>query len=249
MFHLFDSMAGDPSGVLTVSGNEVRHMHAVLRLAPGEKISASNGRDGKEYLYTIEEIGEERVICRMMGETDGERELPADIYLFQGIPKGEKMDLIVQKATELGVSEIIPVSMARCVARIEEKKAAKKTERWQKIAEAAAMQSKRTKVPQVKMPMGFGGALSYAERQAAVRVMPYELKKGMQGTKALLESVREKKSLAVFIGPEGGIEESEVRMAEEAGIVPVSLGNRILRTETAGLCILSWMVYILEVSV
>ncbi len=155
------------------------------------------------------------------------------------------MELIVQKAVELGVYEIIPVAVRRCVVKLDEKKAAGKIARWQGIAEAAAKQSKRAVIPNVHPVMHMKEAVERA-RSMDVRLIPYELAGDMGRTKAIIETVKPGKDIAVFIGPEGGFEESEVRMATEAGIEPVTLGRRILRTETAGLTVLSWLMYHLE---
>ena len=157
------------------------------------------------------------------------------------------MDLIVQKAVELGAAEIIPVSMERCVVKLDAGKAAKKTARWQTIAESAASQSRRSIIPRVLAPMSMREAVEYAKEQTEVRVIPYELQEDDGSVKQYLESLKEGQSVSIFIGPEGGFAPGEVELAKEAGIRPISLGRRILRTETAGLAILSWLIYILEI--
>lgn len=155
------------------------------------------------------------------------------------------MELIVQKAVELGVFEIIPVAAKRCVVKLDGKKAAAKASRWQGIAEAAAKQSKRGVIPAVKMPMTMQEAAVYA-KNAEVRLIPYELADDMERTRERIGAIERGQSVAVFIGPEGGFEESEVETALAAGIEPITLGRRILRTETAGLTVLSWLMYHLE---
>jgi len=178
-------------------------------------------------------------------------ELPSKIYLFQGLPKGDKMELILQKAVELGVYEVIPVASKRAVVKLDEKKAKSKAQRWQGIAQAAAKQSKRGIVPRIHEVMSFGEAAQYS-RCAQVRLIPYELaeEKGqnMEKTKGIIGSIKHGEDVAVFIGPEGGFEEDEVKMAAETGVCPVTMGKRILRTETAGPAMLAWMVYQLEES-
>ena len=248
MLHLF----ADPSDVqddrlLTITGPEVNHIRNVMRLKPGEEISVSIGGDGKEYRYGIESYTEDSVLCRLRFVKDKEVELPVKVLLFQGLPKADKMDLIVQKAVELGATEIIPVSMERCVVKLDVGKAAKKTARWQTIAESAASQSRRSIIPRVLAPMSMKEAVEYAKEQTEVRVIPYELQEDDGSVKQYLESLKEGQSVSIFIGPEGGFAPGEVELAKEAGIRPISLGRRILRTETAGLAILSWLIYILEI--
>ena len=232
---------------IIITGSDVNHMKNVLRMKVGEEIAVRNGVDGKEYRCGIEAFAQDQVICSLRFVKEEGVELPSKIYLFQGIPKADKMELIVQKAVELGVYEVIPVAVKRCVVRLDEKKARAKVSRWQGIAEAAAKQSKRGVVPAVKNPMTMKEAAAYA-RGMDVKMIPYELAEDIAHTKKMIEAIRPGESVAVFIGPEGGFEESEISEALAAGIEPVTLGKRILRTETAGLAMLAWMVYQLEES-
>ena len=247
MLHLFADPSDVQDELLTITGPEVNHIRNVMRLKPGEEISVSIGGDGKEYRYGIESYTEDSVLCRLRFVKDKEVELPVKVLLFQGLPKADKMDLIVQKAVELGAAEIIPVSMERCVVKLDAGKAAKKTARWQTIAESAASQSRRSMIPRVLAPMSMREAVEYAKAQTEVRVIPYELQEDDGSVKQYLESLKEGQSVSIFIGPEGGFAPGEVELAKEAGIRPISLGRRILRTETAGLAILSWLIYILEI--
>lgn len=247
MLHLFADPSDVQDELLTITGPEVNHIRNVMRLKPGEEISVSIGGDGKEYRYGIESYTEDSVLCRLRFVKDKEVELPVKVLLFQGLPKADKMDLIVQKAVELGAAEIIPVSMERCVVKLDAGKAAKKTVRWQIIAESAASQSRRSIIPRVLAPMSMKEAVEYAKEQTEVRVIPYELQEDDGSVKQYLESLKEGQSVSIFIGPEGGFAPGEVELAKEAGIRPISLGRRILRTETAGLAILSWLIYILEI--
>lgn len=247
MLHLFADPSDVQDELLTITGPEVNHIRNVMRLKPGEEISVSIGGDGKEYRYGIESYTEDSVLCRLRFVKDKEVELPVKVLLFQGLPKADKMDLIVQKAVELGAAEIIPVSMERCVVKLDAGKAAKKTARWQTIAESAASQSRRSIIPRVLAPMSMKEAVEYAKDQTEVRVIPYELQEDDGSVKQYLESLKEGQSVSIFIGPEGGFAPGEVELAKEAGIRPISLGRRILRTETAGLAILSWLIYILEI--
>lgn len=247
MLHLFADPSDVQDELLTITGPEVNHIRNVMRLKPGEEISVSIGGDGKEYRYGIESYTEDSVLCRLRFVKDKEVELPVKVRLFQGLPKADKMDLIVQKAVELGAAEIIPVSMERCVVKLDAGKAARKTARWQTIAESAASQSRRSIIPRVLAPMSMREAVEYAKAQTEVRVIPYELQEDDGSVKQYLESLKEGQSVSIFIGPEGGFTPAEVELAKEAGIRPISLGRRILRTETAGLAILSWLIYILEI--
>lgn len=247
MLHLFADPSDVQDELLTITGPEVNHIRNVMRLKPGEEISVSIGGDGEEYRYGIESYTEDSVLCRLRFVKDKEVELPVKVLLFQGLPKADKMDLIVQKAVELGAAEIIPVSMERCVVKLDAGKAAKKTARWQTIAESAASQSRRSIIPRVLAPMSMREAVEYAKEQTEVRVIPYELQEDDGSVKQYLESLKEGQSVSIFIGPEGGFTPAEVELAKEAGIRPISLGRRILRTETAGLAILSWLIYILEI--
>lgn len=228
-----------------ITGGDVNHIKNVLRLKIGEEIAVKNGVDGKEYRCGIEEFTKDSVICTLRFIREEGVELPSKIYLFQGIPKADKMELIIQKAVELGAFEIIPVAVKRCVVKLDEKKAAAKVTRWQGIAEAAAKQCKRGIVPLVTEPMSMKEAVAYASNMD-VKLIPYELAEDMGHTKKIIEAVQPGESVAVFIGPEGGFEESEVAEALAAQIVPVTLGKRILRTETAGLTVLAWLMYHLE---
>ncbi len=231
---------------VVITGNDVNHMKNVLRLKPGEEIAVRCGVDDKEYRCGIEEYTKDQVICSLRFVREEGVELPSKIYLFQCLPKADKMELIVQKAVELGVHEIVPVAARRCVVKLDEKKAQAKVNRWQGIAEAAAKQCRRGVIPAVKMPMTMKEALSYAEGMD-VRLLPYELsQEDMAQTRKIIEGIGPGKSVAVFIGPEGGFEEGEVEMALAVDVTPVTLGRRILRTETAGLVVLSWLMYHLE---
>ena len=228
-----------------ITGSDVNHIKNVLRMQPGEEIAVSNGEDGKEYRCGIEELNEEEVVCTLRFVKEDGVELPSKIYLFQGLPKADKMELIVQKAVELGVYEIIPVATKRAVVKLDEKKAKSKIARWQTISEAAAKQSKRRIVPEIHSVMSFKEAVAYAKNMQ-VKVIPYELAEGMERTRELIGNLKPGENIAIFIGPEGGFEESEIQAALENGIEPITLGKRILRTETAGFTVLSWIMYQLE---
>jgi len=230
---------------VVITGNDVNHIKNVLRMQPGEEIAVSNGEDGKEYRCGIEELNEDEIVCTLRFVKEDGVELPSRIYLFQGLPKADKMELIVQKAVELGVYEIIPVATKRAVVKLDEKKAKSKITRWQTISEAAAKQSKRRIVPEIHSVMSFKEAVNYA-KEMPVKLIPYELAEGMEKTKELISNLKPGEDIAIFIGPEGGFEESEIQTALGNGIEPITLGKRILRTETAGFTVLSWIMYQLE---
>lgn len=233
---------------VVITGNDVNHIKNVLRMKIGEEIAVRCSGGDQEYRCGIAEFAQDEVICSLRFVREEGVELPSRIYLFQCLPKADKMEFVIQKAVELGVHEIIPVAAKRCVVKLDEKKAQAKVSRWQGIAEAAAKQCRRGVIPTVRMPMNIKEALSYAGGMD-VRLLPYELSEdGMKRTRQLIEGIEPGKSVAVLIGPEGGFEESEVEMAYAAGITPITLGRRILRTETAGLVVLSWLMYRLESS-
>lgn len=230
---------------IRITGGDVNHIKNVLRMKPGEEIAVSNGIDGKEYRCGIETLGEEEILCTLRFIREEGLELPSRIWLFQCLPKADKMELVIQKAVELGAYAVVPVAAKRCVMKLDEKREKNKRTRWQQIAEAAAKQSKRRIVPEVHPVMGIKEALALASSMD-VKLFPYELAGGMSKTRELIGGVRPGQSVAVFIGPEGGFEESEVSLAVEAGFCPITLGKRILRTETAGFTVLSWLMYQLE---
>lgn len=234
-----------PDKRVVILGGDVNHIKNVLRMKVGEEINVSNGLDGREYRCGIAAFEEDRVLCELRFIKEDNVELPSRIYLFQALPKADKMELIIQKAVELGVYKVIPVEAKRCVVKLDERKAAARISRWQGIAEAAAKQSKRALVPEIRQVLSFAQAVEYASRMP-VRLIPYELAEGMERTRELIEALKPGEDIAVFIGPEGGFEAAEVELAVQNGMEPITLGRRILRTETAGMTVLSWLVYRLE---
>ena len=174
MYQFFVEPSQIQGDKVVITGKDVNHIKNVLRMKPGEEISVKNGSEDKEYRCAIEELGEEEIICELRFIKEEGVELPSKIYLFQGLPKGDKMELILQKAVELGVYEVIPVASKRAVVKLDEKKAKSKAQLWQGIAQAAAKQSKRGIVPRIHEVMSFGEAAQYS-RCAQVRLIPYEL--------------------------------------------------------------------------
>jgi 16S rRNA (uracil1498-N3)-methyltransferase len=214
-------------------------------MKPGDEIVICDGQ-GKDCYCIINSVCDDAVIASVNSIRDTGTELPVRITMFQGLPKSDKMELVIQKAVELGVYEIVPVMMARTVVKYDDaKKEAKKRERWQAIAESAAKQSGRGIIPKILPLMPFKEAISYA-KDMDWAVLPYENAKGIKGTKESLVRLKECKSAGIIIGPEGGFESSEVELAKNNNIPSVSLGRRILRTETAGLALLSMIMLYLE---
>lgn len=237
-------------GQIILTGMDVNHIKNVLRMKCGEELVICDGK-GKDYYCRINSLDGTQVVADIEEEKLSESELPVRITLYQGLPKKEKMELIVQKTVELGVSEVVPVAMKRCIVKLEdEKKEAKKRERWQLISESAAKQSGRGVIPEVTKAVSYKEALKRATERGMV-IVPYEKAEGMNALKQavteLTASFRgESSELSVFIGPEGGFEEDEIEQALALGAVPVSLGKRILRTETAGLTTLAILMYEIE---
>lgn len=245
MYQFFVNKNQIKDKTIIITGPDVNHIKNVLRMRQGEELAVSNGEDGCEYRCEIEAFEAEAVICRLLFVKKDGLELSSRVYLFQGLPKGDKMELIIQKAVELGAYEVIPVATRRAVVRLDDKKAKSKLARWQAISEAAAKQSKRRVVPNVHEVLSFREAVEYAGKMDW-KLIPYELSEGMSRTRELIEGIKADQEIAVFIGPEGGFAEEEIELAKEAGLEPVTLGKRILRTETAGFTVLSWIMYHLE---
>ena len=245
MYHFFVEPGAICGKEITITGKDVNHIKNVLRMKPGEEISVSTTESSAEYRCIVKELSDDAVVCDLAFIKEEGNELPSKIYLFQGLPKGDKMELIIQKAVELGAFEIVPVEMKRCVMKLEPKKAPAKIARWQAISEAAAKQSKRTVIPEISMPVSFKKAIEMA-KECTHRWVPYEMADGMPHTRDLLNSVNPGESVAIFIGPEGGFDQSEIDLAKEEGFEIITLGKRILRTETAGMVVLSLLMMKLD---
>jgi 16S rRNA (uracil1498-N3)-methyltransferase len=246
-----NQLAGEKICIL---GSDVNHIKNVLRMKPGTRVRVSvksdiyteerSGDAGRSFFGTIDTISDTEVWVAIEEEDITGTELKNKIYLFQGLPKGDKMELIIQKAVELGVYEIIPVAMKNCVVKLDDKKADSKVKRWQAISESAAKQSKRTVIPEVTKPMPWKLALEKAKALDLVLV-PYENARGMEATREVLSNIQPGQSIGIFIGPEGGFALEEIDATPE-NMYKISLGRRILRTETAGMATLSMLVYCLD---
>lgn len=244
MHHFFVSPEQIEPGRIPVRGLDVNHIKNVLRMKPGEQAEISDGI-GRRYLCELDRFESERAIFRIVTSLEGDTELTSKLYLFQGLPKADKMEMIIQKAVELGAYEIIPVSTKRCVVKLDEKKAEKKVTRWNAISQGGAKQSGRSRIPKVTDVVSFSEALDKA-KDLDVVLIPYEKAEGMNDTRNVINGIQKGQSVGIFIGPEGGFSEEEIIQAKESGAVPITLGRRILRTETAGLSVLSILMYHLE---
>lgn len=213
-----------------ITGADYNHIINVLRMDVGDTFLVST--EGKSDLCEIEGFDSETVTALIIEENYQNTELPLNIYLFQGLPKGDKMELIIQKSVELGVYAIVPTEMSRCVVKLDDKKKKSKVARWQAISESAAKQSKRNYIPKVFDVLSYNQALKMAG-ELDLLIVPYENEEGMKATKQVLDSLKDYKSVGILIGSEGGFDEDEIKFAREIGGKVVSLGKRILRTETA----------------
>lgn len=224
---------------MTIKDVDARHISKVLRMQPGDKLQIVSD-DGVTAIAEIVSLQSDSVVVKCLEKLAESHEPSVKITLAQGLAKGEKMDFIIQKAVEMGVSSIVPVAMEHSVVRLEGAKADKKVERWQKIAEAAAKQSKRDIIPQVQPVQTMQQMLANNDLQH--KIIAYECEDRL-GLKTALQSCHNLQELLLIIGPEGGISEFELDLARKNGAVPVSLGKRILRAETAGVVALSAILY------
>ena len=244
MHYFFVTPAQVRDGFCLIAGQDVNHIRNVLRMKPGEQIGVRDGIS-RNYICTLDKIGEEEICARIQSEEEGGSELPARLWLFQGLPKGDKMDWIIQKAVELGACRIVPMATRRSVVKLDKKKAEAKVRRWNAVSESAAKQSGRMIVPEVGQVVSFSQACAMAQKLDA-GLIPYELADGMEEARALFDRIQPGMEAGILIGPEGGFDVEEVEEAKQAGICPISLGRRILRTETAGMAALSILMFHLE---
>lgn len=226
-----------------ISGSDAHHITDVLRLKEGDEVIVCGG-DGYDCITRLTSLSKDEVCGEITERTPSMAEPPVKIRLFQCLPKGDKFEYIIQKTVEIGVTEIIPVASGRCIVKIPANKAAAKNERWNKIAESAAKQSGRGLIPRVCEPMDFKDAVK-TFTDCDLPIVCYELETEVS-LKKLLASASDIKTVNVFIGPEGGIDDKEIASLKESGANSVSLGPRILRTETAPLTVLSNIIYQLE---
>lgn len=240
MFNFFSDIENKQNSHYIIDGTDYNHIKNVLRMEIGDTCLISC--DGKSDLCRIDAFLGDTVSFEIIEEDYTDTELPVKIYLFQGLPKGDKMEYIIQKCVELGVYGIVPVEMKHCIVKLDSKKAKSKQSRWQSIAESAAKQSKRNIIPEVLDVSSFNKALDFAKTLDLILV-PYENKEGMRATAEALSQLENVQSIGIFIGPEGGFEKAEIEKTLGADAKIISLGKRILRTETAavtavGMCML-----------
>ena len=231
-----------------ILGEDVNHIKNVLRKNIKDTLEICDAQNGKNFLCEIEKIEKEQIICSIIEELENKSESSTYIHIYQGLPKSDKMELIIQKSVELGVAEITPTNMSRCIVKLDSKDARKKVERWQKISEVAAKQSGRDIIPKINNLCNFKEITSQCEDYDAI-ILAYENEKENKLRNEIdkLKSLqKEKLKIAIIIGPEGGIAQEEVEKAKQNGIKVITLGNRILRTETVALNILSILMYELE---
>lgn len=225
------------NGFLKIKGDDAHHLIKVVRLRVGEKIRVSTSC-GNNYICSVSEVLDKEMMVSVVEEVPS-TELPNKIYLFQAIPKGDRMETIIEKCVELGAYEIVPVEMKNCVVKLDEKKRKTRVQRYQNIAKSAAEQSKRSIIPSIHPVMNFKEALEYAKEMDMI-LLPFESKNGMKDTYDALAQIKKGQSIAVFIGPEGGFDESEISASMDFATL-ISLGHRILRTDTAAICSLSML--------
>lgn len=245
MYNFFVSEDQREDGAYRITGADLNHLKNVLRMRVGDTVLVSC--EGKSDLCELESITSDEAVAKITEENYRETELPIKIYLFQGLPKSDKLELIVQKCVELGVYAIAPVEMSRCIVKLDAGKKNGKTARWQAISESAAKQSKRNFIPEVMPVMSYAEMLEFA-KTLDVFIIPYENKDGMLATKNALSRIKNGSTVGILIGPEGGFEQKEVDRAVEVGGLSVSLGKRILRTETAAITAVSMCMLHAEMS-
>ncbi len=232
-------------GCFLLSANDCNHVTNVLRMKVGDNILVSYQNISN--LCEIIELSPKSVRAKIIEENFQDTSLCIDLVLMQGLPKSDKMELIIQKAVELGVNEIIPVETSRSIVKLLGNKKDSKIARWQSIAESGAKQSKRTVIPTVSPVISFSEALKVA-KNFDLFILPYESKNGMQDTKSALQEIKPGMKIGVFIGPEGGFSQEEVEKAQGVGAKIISLGKRILRTETAAITSLSMLMLHAEIN-
>ncbi len=246
MFNFFVDKGNKQTDRYYISGADFNHIKNVLRMNKGDIFLVSC--DGKSDLCCLDSYEGDVAVAVIQEENYNNTELDVRLVLFQALPKSDKMELIIQKAVELGVYEIIPTEMNRCVVKLNDKKKGSKTQRWQAISESASKQSKRNIIPTVQEPVSYKQALEMA-KELDILLVPYENERGMIATKEALLQIKQGMSVGILIGPEGGFEEKEVEAAVNIGGLPISLGSRILRTETAAIAALSMCMLHIEMNV
>lgn len=233
---------------IKVVGEDVKHIKNVLRKKVGDKLTICNAETSLDYLCEIIKISEQEIDCNILEKVESNVESNIKVTIFQGLPKFDKMELVIQKSVELGANDIIPIQMKRCVVKLDEKDKAKKIQRWQKISEVAAKQSGRNIIPEISKILNVKDVCNLVDQYDIVLVA-YENEKNNKLKEQLIkikELNKDELKIAVVIGPEGGIATEEIEVLKNKGAKIITLGNRILRTETVALNILSVIMYELE---
>lgn len=233
---------------ILITGEDVNHIRNVLRKSIKDTLELCDAQNGKNFLCEIEQIEKEKITCKIIETLKNQSESTTHVHIYQGLPKSDKMELIIQKSVELGVAEITPTNMSRCIVKLDSKDARKKVERWQKISEVAAKQSGRDIIPKINNLCNYNEIINQCNEYDAV-ILAYENEKEnkLKNEINILKGLSKTNlKVAVIIGPEGGISQEEVEKAKQNGIKIITLGNRILRTETVALNILSILMYELE---
>ena len=229
--------------IITIIGQDVKHILNVLRLKKEDKIQICIKETGKNYICKIADIYPETVTCKILEESKTCLESNVSITIFQGLPKADKMELIIQKCTELGVKEIVPVEMERCVVKLDKKSEVKKIERWQKIAETAAKQSKRNNICKINNIINIKNICNLIN-EYDILLVPYENEENNSFKESLRTLVNKGTfKIGIVIGPEGGFEEKEIELLKQNGGKIITLGKRILRTETVAIAMTSAIMY------
>lgn len=234
---------------IIITGQDVNHIKNVLRLSAEEKILICDKLSARNYVSKIEKIENDLVECSVVEEVQGDSEGNVELHIFQGLPKADKMELIIQKGTELGISSFIPVKLSRCIVKLDGKDEIKKQDRWQKISEVAAKQSGRDIVPEVMHLKTLNETINMISEYDLFLVAFEEEKENTLKNELLkLKELKNDYKIACLVGPEGGLTKEEVLKLEENGAKVITLGNRILRTETVAMYIASTIMYELEMN-
>lgn len=232
--------------IVEIKGQDVKHLRNVLRIKSGDEIQVGNSETMEEYTCRVEKVEKEKIYCKIIKESENNPEIDLQVTIFQGLPKADKMELVIQKSVELGAMQITPVEMKRCIVKFNEKDKNKKIERWQKISEVAAKQCGRSFIPKINNIIELKNICKIS-KEYDILIVAYE-KENKQHIKSILKQLPIKRPLkiGIIIGPEGGLEEEEVQILKDSGVKSVTLGKRILRTETVALNLLSVIMYELE---
>ncbi len=228
-------------GKVLINGDDLHHIINVLRMQVGQQLNICD-KKGNEYIAEIAQINKEQIVCCIKDKVSIDIEPKLKISLFQAIPKSAKMDYIIQKSVEIGVNRIIPIMTKRTIVKLDRNNAKRKVERWKKISENACKQSGRTIIPQIDFPINYNEAL-FQSKENDLNIIPFvgEQKKSLKSV--INDNIDKIISVGIFIGPEGGFDRQEIDAAVSREIIPITLGPRILRTETAGIVVASIFLY------